>query len=83
MSEAKKRIWVSSEGLVFGFDAKACTPYVRADIVKELVNSLVDAHAIFKAYETYHVNRGATEKAERNARYAMDIENALFNLEDK
>ena len=50
MNESPMKIWVDSEGAVWGHYSEEDTPYIRADIVYELVEALEKGMGFNEAY---------------------------------
>ena len=50
MNEAPKKIWLDSEGAAWEHYSEEDTPYIRADIVDELVEALEKGMGFNEAY---------------------------------
>ena len=48
MNEAPKKIWVDAELDVYDYEEQGTQPYIRADIVDELVKALSTANDLIK-----------------------------------
>lgn len=48
MSETPKKIWVDAELDVYDYEEQGTQPYIRADIVDELVKALNTANDLMK-----------------------------------
>ena len=48
MNEAPKKIWVDAELDVYDYEEQGTQPYIRADIVDELVKALNTANDLMK-----------------------------------
>lgn len=69
MSEAPKKIWVDRYRYVYNVDAYGATPYIRADIVDELVEALeaICGDGIYRVdMELHSKARAALAKLEEN-----------------